>query len=154
MGDNTYNHNKILDKNRYQIPKSNNNQGQQESKSQNYSGSKSKSLANSKNNPSTKLEGNSSADSMNKTAIALSYNPMDNAPKIIASGKGHLADKILKAAGEHHIPVHKDEQLANTLSKLEIGDSIPPELYEIVADILVFVDQMDRIKSKVLPKKE
>ncbi len=88
----------------------------------------------------------------NKTAVALSYNTADAAPKIIASGKGYLADKILKVADETHIPIHKDEQLAGTLSKLNIGDSIPPELYEVVAEILIFVDNMDRIKDKVLPK--
>ncbi len=90
----------------------------------------------------------------NKTAIALAYNPEEAAPKIIASGKGYLADKILQTADNNHIPVHKDEQLAATLSKLNIGDYIPPELYEVVSEILIFVDNMDRIKAKVLPKGE
>ncbi|MDF2539747.1 MAG: hypothetical protein K0S76_2768 [Herbinix sp.] len=83
------------------------------------------------------------------TAIALSYQPEDSAPRVIASGKGYLADKIIQKANETDIPLHKDEKLANTLSKLEIGASIPPELYEVVAEILIFVDHMDRIKSKV-----
>ena len=91
---------------------------------------------------------------INKTAIALGYNPDETAPRIIASGKGYLADKILKKANENKIPVHKDEQLASTLSKLDIGDYIPPELYDVVSEILLFVDNMDRIKSKVLPKGE
>ncbi len=43
----------------------------------------------------------------------------------------------------------KDNKLANTLSKLEIGDTIPPELYDVVAEILVFVDDMDRLRSKI-----
>lgn len=90
----------------------------------------------------------------NKTAVALAYNPEEAAPKIIASGKGYLADKILQKAGQNKIPVHKDEQLASTLSKLEVGDYIPPELYEVVSEILLFVDNMDRIKAKVLPKGE
>ena len=46
-------------------------------------------------------------------------------------------------------PVHKDDKLAGTLSKLQIGDMIPPELYEVVAEILMFVDSMDKIKAKV-----
>jgi flagellar biosynthesis protein len=86
-----------------------------------------------------------------KTAVALSYNPDDNAPKIIASGRGYLADKMIDVANQSNVPVHKDERLAGTLSKLDIGEYIPPELYEVVAEILVFVDDMDRIKSKVLP---
>ncbi len=90
----------------------------------------------------------------NKTAVALAYNPEEAAPKIIASGKGYLADKILQKADQNKIPVHKDEQLASTLSKLEVGDYIPPELYEVVSEILLFVDNMDRIKAKVLPKGE
>lgn len=88
----------------------------------------------------------------NKTAVALSYHPDEPAPRIIASGKGYLADKIIKKADENKIPLHKDEQLAGTLSRLEVGDFIPPELYEIVSEILLFVDDMDRIKKKVLPK--
>ena len=63
-----------------------------------------------------------------KQAIALEYNPEEDAPKIIASGRGKLAD---------------------TLSRLEIGDMIPPELYEVVAEILVFVDSMDKLRGKV-----
>jgi len=89
-----------------------------------------------------------------RTAIALSYEPDEAAPKIIASGKGYLADKIIERAKEANIPLHKDEKLANTLSKLEIGDMIPRELYEVVAEILVFVDNMDRLKGKVNYKNE
>lgn len=84
------------------------------------------------------------------TAVALSYDPKDAAPKIIASGKGYLADKMIQKAKEADIPFHRDEALVNTLSKLEIGDTIPPELYDVVAEILLFVDKMDRIKGKVI----
>lgn len=88
-----------------------------------------------------------------KTAVALSYDPEEVAPKIIASGKGHLAEKILEGAKEHQIPTHQDSRLAETLSKLEIGDFIPPELYEVVAEVLLYVDKMDRIKGKVTKHK-
>lgn len=84
-----------------------------------------------------------------KTAVALSYDPEDTAPKIIATGKGILADKIIGKAKEADIPIHKDEALADTLSRLELGSNIPPELYEVVAEVLVFVDKMDRIKGKL-----
>ena len=82
-------------------------------------------------------------------AIALEFDPEFDAPKVIASGKGALAERIIAEAKEHKVPVHKDTKLAETLSKLEIGDMIPPELYEVVAEILVFVDQMDRIREKM-----
>lgn len=84
-----------------------------------------------------------------RTAVALSYDPNESAPIVIASGKGYLADKIIENAKEADVPVHKDPKLAETLAKIEIGDMIPPELYEVVAEILVFVDKMDRIKSKI-----
>lgn len=83
-----------------------------------------------------------------KTAIALEYNPDEDAPKVIASGKGILAEKIIEKAKESDVPVHEDGKLADTLSKLEIGDMIPPSLYEAVAEILVFVDAMEKIKKK------
>ncbi len=83
-----------------------------------------------------------------KTAVALEYNPSDEAPKIIASGKGFLAEKIIEKAKESDVPVHKDDRLAQSLSKLEIGDYIPKELYQVVAEVLLFVDRMDRIKAK------
>ena len=72
-----------------------------------------------------------------KTAVAISYDPGDAAPKILATGK------------ENKVPTYKDNKLAATLSKLQIGDMIPPELYEVVAEILVFVDDMDRMKAKL-----
>lgn len=84
-----------------------------------------------------------------KVSVALSYEPGEQAPKIIASGKGYLAEKIIQKAEENNIPVYQDQKLASTLSKLEIGDMIPPELYTIVAEILVFVDELDTIKGKI-----
>ena len=84
-----------------------------------------------------------------KQAIALQYNPGDEAPTIVASGMGIVADKIIEKAKESDVPLYEDSKLANTLSKLEIGDMIPPELYEVVAEILVFVDDMDKLRSKL-----
>ena len=84
-----------------------------------------------------------------KQAIALEYNPQEDAPKVIASGRGKLAERIIERAQESDVPIHRDDKLADTLSRLEIGDMIPPELYEVVAEILVFVDSMDKLKGKV-----
>ncbi len=85
-----------------------------------------------------------------KIAVALSYNPGDEAPTVIASAKGVVAERIIEKATDNEVPVYEDEKLARTLSKLELGDAIPPELYGVVAEILVFVDRMDKIKSKVM----
>ena len=85
----------------------------------------------------------------NKIAVELEYEPSEEAPKIVASGRGYLAEKIIERAVEENVPLHKDDKLAGTLSKLEIGDAIPPELYEVVAEVLLFVDKVDKIKGKV-----
>ncbi|MCF0127494.1 MAG: EscU/YscU/HrcU family type III secretion system export apparatus switch protein [Pseudobutyrivibrio sp.] len=85
----------------------------------------------------------------NKTAVALAYNPADSAPKILATGKGQVAERIIEEAKAHDVPLHRDDDLADTLSKLNIGDTIPPELYEVVAEILVYVNDMEKLKSKL-----
>ena len=86
-------------------------------------------------------------EEISKTAVALSYEEGDQAPKILATGKGYVAEKIIEAAKEENVPIHKDEKLAATLSKLEIGDYIPKELYGVVAEILVFVDRVEGVKK-------
>ena len=87
--------------------------------------------------------------SKEKTAVALSYDPNDIAPKIVATGKGHVAEKIITSAKENDVPFYQDGKLADTLSKFDIGEAIPPELYEVVAEILVFVDGMEKVKAKL-----
>ena len=82
-------------------------------------------------------------------ALALEYNPAEDAPRVIASGRGVLAEKIIQKAKESDVPIHRDDKLADTLSRLEIGEMIPPELYEVVAEVLIFVDAMDKLKSKM-----
>lgn len=84
-----------------------------------------------------------------KTAVALGYEKGDVAPKIIATGTGAVAEKIIEKAKEADVPLYEDAPLASTLSKLEIGEAIPSELYDVVAEILVFVNDMDKIKSKI-----
>jgi flagellar biosynthesis protein len=84
-----------------------------------------------------------------KTAVAVAYNPGEVAPKILAVGKGEVAERIIETAKKNDVPFYQDNKLAETLSRLQIGDTIPPELYEVVAEILVFVDDMDRMKGKL-----
>ena len=84
-----------------------------------------------------------------RKAVALLYDPSDAAPKIVASGSGYLAEKIISEGEKNEVPIHEDHQLADTLSRLEIGDYIPQELYAVVAEILVFVDDMDKLKAKL-----
>lgn len=84
-----------------------------------------------------------------KTAVALQYEPSDEAPKVIATGQGHIAERMIEVSKENDVPIHKDAKLAKSLSMLDVGEYIPPELYSIVAEVLVFVDSMDKIKNKM-----
>jgi len=84
-----------------------------------------------------------------KKAVALLYDPNNQAPQVVAAGQGVLADKIIETAKESDVPLYKDTNLTETLLKLDIGDCIPPELYGVVAEILVYVDRMDKIKAKI-----
>lgn len=85
-----------------------------------------------------------------KTAVALGFEPGDEAPKILATGKGHVAEKIIEEAKANDVPVHRDPKLADTLSKLDFGEYIPPELYEVVVEVLMYVDKVDAVRKKIL----
>lgn len=78
-------------------------------------------------------------------AIVLKYDHnKENAPKVIAKGKGLIAKEILETAKEHHVHVHEDPALVELLTKLEIHQQIPEELYEAVAEIFAFVYTIDK----------
>ncbi len=73
-------------------------------------------------------------------AVALRYQPeRDRAPKLVAKGQGYLAEKILELARQHHIPVREDKNLLQILSRLDLNQEIPAEVYKAVAEILAFI---------------
>ncbi len=79
-----------------------------------------------------------------KKAVALKYNSAeDAAPKITASGKGLLAEKILELARKENKSIYKDAPLVEALIQLDVGLEIPPELYGAVAEILAFIYAVD-----------
>ncbi len=81
---------------------------------------------------------------MEKIAAAIAYNAEEDvAPKLLAKGKGFMADKIVEIAKANDTAVYKDERLAQQLQNLELGDTIPEELYNIVAEVLIFISRMD-----------
>lgn len=80
-----------------------------------------------------------------KQAVALRYQAGSaEAPTVVAKGKGFIAENILQKAKEHRIPIQEDPSLVEVLSKLDIDQQIPPELYQVVAEILAFVYRLDR----------
>lgn len=82
-----------------------------------------------------------------KKAVALRYNKDDSAPKVVAKGKGEIADKIVEKGKKSEIQIYEDEKLVDNLLKLELYEEIPPELYEAVAEIILFVYSLDRKKG-------
>ncbi len=74
------------------------------------------------------------------SAVALEYNSYkDLAPRITASGKGGMAEKIIQLAYEYNIPIYEDSELVEILSILEINSFIPIEVYGVVAEILSYI---------------
>lgn len=84
--------------------------------------------------------------SMKKTpkAVALKYDRQaDAAPKVVAKGRGHLAEKIKQVAQESGVPIMSDDNLVQVLEALELDLEIPPELYRAVAEVLAFVYRLN-----------
>ncbi|MGG6313568.1 EscU/YscU/HrcU family type III secretion system export apparatus switch protein [Paenibacillus macerans] len=86
-----------------------------------------------------------------KKAVALKYEPgQGDAPVVAAKGRGQLAERILETAKEHGIPVQEDAALVEVLSKLDLDQQIPAELYDLVAEILTFIYRSDKMAERGL----
>ena len=84
-----------------------------------------------------------------KEAIALSYDSnAGDAPKVVAKGKGKIAENILAKAKEHEVPIQQDASLVELLGQLDINQSIPEELYQAVAEVFAFIYKVDQEKGK------
>ncbi len=83
-------------------------------------------------------------------ATAIEYErEKDSAPRVTAKGRGAIAEKIIRLAIKHNVPVKKDPALVQVLSRLDIDEHIPPELYKAVAEILSFVYTLnERLRVK------
>ena len=78
-------------------------------------------------------------------AVALTYDKdKDAAPRVVAKGRGQVAEKIIETARAHHVPLVNDENLVQVLEALDLETQIPPELYRAVAEVLAFVYRMNR----------
>ena len=87
---------------------------------------------------------NNKDDSNIPEAAALKYDiEKDNAPNLIAKGKGELAKKIISQAEKNNIPIEEDEDIVEVLLQLELGAEIPEELYQTVAELLSFIFEID-----------
>jgi len=90
-----------------------------------------------------------------KQAVALSYaGEKASAPVVKAKGKGATAERIVDIAKQHGVPVHEDAALVEMLAKLDLDQEIPPELYQLVAEVLSFVYRTDRDLGELAARKE
>ncbi|MBX5469986.1 MAG: EscU/YscU/HrcU family type III secretion system export apparatus switch protein [Thermoleophilaceae bacterium] len=84
-----------------------------------------------------------------RRATALRYLRGESAaPKVVASGRGHLAERILELARAHGVPIREDPALAEALAALDLGEEIPEDLYVAVAEALVWALGLDRRASR------
>ena len=82
-----------------------------------------------------------------KKAFALGYNRQkDNAPKVLATGSGEVAKNIINLAKSHDIPIKEDADLVEILSKVDLNEEVPPNLYKAVAEIFNFLYRMTNKK--------
>lgn len=80
-------------------------------------------------------------------AIALSYKKTEIAPKVVAKGQGYVAQRIIDRGKSENITVVEDKSLIEELTKIDLGLHIPPELYEVVAQLLIFISDLDKMES-------
>ena len=85
---------------------------------------------------------------MKEKAAALAYDQA-GAPKVIAKGSGEVARKLIQLAVEEGIPIQKDEMLVETLLQVNLGEEIPTQLYQVVAELLAFVYRIDQSAKKL-----
>ncbi len=80
-----------------------------------------------------------------KEAIALTYKLGHfESPKVVAKGKGKIAENILARANEHNVPIYEDPNLVQLLGQLDLNESIPEELYQAVAEVFAFIYHLDQ----------
>ncbi len=84
-----------------------------------------------------------------KSAVALRYDAAkDKSPKVTAKGSGNIAEKIIALANENGVPVKQDSDLVQVLSQIDIDKEIPPSVYQVVAELLAFVYEVNKDYSK------
>ncbi|HAF17196.1 MAG: EscU/YscU/HrcU family type III secretion system export apparatus switch protein [Thermacetogeniaceae bacterium] len=80
-----------------------------------------------------------------KHAAAIKYDKdRDGAPRVVASGKGDVARRIVEKAVQYGVPIYQDDVLAELMTRLPLNSEIPPELYEAAAEVLLFVYSLEQ----------
>ncbi|MBP1931482.1 EscU/YscU/HrcU family type III secretion system export apparatus switch protein [Ammoniphilus resinae] len=80
-----------------------------------------------------------------QSAAIIRYNEgFDQAPMIVAQAKGNLANKIIQLAKEQNIPLQEDSQFIGNLLDMDLGDSVPPQLYSVMAEIFLMIEEITK----------
>lgn len=90
------------------------------------------------------------ADSL-KSAVALAYSQTDAAPRIVAKGRGLLAEQIISRAHEHGVYVHESPELVSLLMQIDLDQRIPPQLYIAVAELLAWLYRLESGQPATAP---
>ena len=77
------------------------------------------------------------------SAVALAYAPDDRAPRVVAKGRGLIADAIIAKARQHGIYVHESRELVSLLIQIDLDEHIPPQLYVAVAEVLAWIYRLE-----------
>ncbi len=85
------------------------------------------------------------------TAVALAYSSADHAPRVVAKGRGLIADEIISRAREHGVYVHESPELVALLMQVDLDERIPPQLYVAVAELLAWFYRMEQGITELVP---
>ena len=83
------------------------------------------------------------ANDAQKSAVALAYSQTDAAPRVVAKGRGLIAEQIITRAREHGVYVHESPELVSLLLQVDLDQRIPPQLYIAVAELLAWIYQLE-----------
>ena len=83
------------------------------------------------------------ANDAQKSAVALAYSQTDAAPRVVAKGRGLIAEQIITRAREHGVYVHESPELVSLLLQVDLDQRIPPQLYIAVAELLAWIYRLE-----------
>ena len=85
-----------------------------------------------------------------QAAVALTYGKDQNSPKVVAKGRGLIAQAIIERAKQHGVYVHESEDLVGLLMKVELDQEIPPQLYQAVAELLAWLYRLEHTDTPII----
>lgn len=91
------------------------------------------------------------SDATRTSAIALAYDPVDQAPRVVAKGYGTLAETIIRCAREHGLYVHESPELIGLLMQVDLDSQIPPPLYAAIAELLAWLYALEAAQESGRP---